>query len=648
MQKRFPSAVLLILLVPSCTGTSGVLKLVELMSWVMDLDELDGDTWKEDPKLGESIRLTFPPHTVNCFMFTRDSSLFSERMFILFQESNVIPPIAIEDEKNQLGCRGFFIIADTLASFRTILSRLPRWSTHRMYCLIRRTDRDEVSRMLQDEVHMFADAEAALFIYGDWSTGFRLGQPIRKFERIENFTEDANNTWEINLDGYRNFLGREVRFSTANCSIFAILDSDGTKFQGIDWMVFLEMSKRMNLTLKYVKPLPGARIGYLINGTWTGGIIGNVFSGAADIAFCGNWIESSKVNTGIQISVPVQRMCINYLVPRPKRTIGNWYAIFSPFSGSLWALLGVTLLFVSCVLNLMSLKMKILLDCRAKFYESKSNALLAMFGILVQGSWPSSKGNHGPTRHIVTGWVVFGLLMSTSFSSTLVSHLAKPKFDKKPEGIKDLVDMGYIWTENTPFPVERLLNMEDSYNKKWADRIKIVASEEEKIEDLKKEKRVIIGTDLWGGFATFSKRAIPSDVLSGYETMAGCVAELYEGFLYRSGSPFNLDMDFYIKQLRESGLVGKYAKKTINWNVSKNPSSGTVKISVTTMPYSEEPLTMAHLRGIFEALLLGHAASLVLFICEIVHHKLKPPNPGNSGNEVIESLSESNLFEYAS
>uniref|UniRef100_A0A0K8SY69 Ionotropic glutamate receptor C-terminal domain-containing protein n=1 Tax=Lygus hesperus TaxID=30085 RepID=A0A0K8SY69_LYGHE len=277
----------------------------------------------------------------------------------------------------------------------------------------------------------------------------------------------------------------------------------------------------MNLTLKYVKPLPGPRIGNLINGTWRGGIIGNVYSGSADIAFCGNWIESSKINTGIQVSVPVQRMCINYLVPRPKRRIGNWYAIFSPFSGSLWALLGVTLLVVSWVLNLMSLKMKILIDCRAKFYESKSNALLAMFGILVQGSWPSSKGNHGPARQIITGWVVFGLLMSTSFSSTLVSHLAKPKFDKKPEGIRDLVEMGYIWTENSPFPAQRLLNMEDSYNKKWADSIKIVGSMDEKIEDLRKDRRVIIGTDLWGGFATFSKRAIPSDVLSGYETMAG-------------------------------------------------------------------------------------------------------------------------------
>lgn len=88
-------------------------------------------------------------------------------------------------------------------------------------------------------------------------------------------------------------------------------------------------------------------------------------------------------------------------------------------------------------------------------------------------------------------------------------------------------------------------------------------------------------------------------------------------FLFcRSGSPFNEDFNFYIRQLRESGLIGKYARTVIEEAVSKNPVFGRLKLSVTSIPTTAVPLSLAELQGVFEFLLLGHITSLLVYIGE--------------------------------
>lgn len=64
--------------------------------------------------------------------------------------------------------------------------------------------------------------------------------------------------------------------------------------------------------------------------------------------------------------------------------------------------------------------------------------------------------------------------------------------------------------------------------------MKVTPNTEKRLEILRKnDKSVIIGADIWGTFTPYFTNPLPEDVLDGYETMDGCLAEIYEGFIYR-------------------------------------------------------------------------------------------------------------------
>ncbi|CAA9998705.1 unnamed protein product, partial [Nesidiocoris tenuis] len=193
-------------------------KLYAKMEWLSDLIELNTDGIKNEELFVKSIERTFPYGSFNCF---------------------------------------------------SVLLELPRWSSHRLYCIIWRTDVEELQYMLE-------------------------------------------------FDGYGQFGGREIRFTTSNCSIFSQTGSGRnlSEFSGFDWWIFAEITRRMNVTPRFVEPdfEPssncadnrddgdcGSFVGEVVNGSWVGGTIGTVFDGDADMTFCGNWIESSKINPGIEL-----------------------------------------------------------------------------------------------------------------------------------------------------------------------------------------------------------------------------------------------------------------------------------------------------------------------------------------------------------
>ncbi|BES97629.1 Tryp_SPc [Nesidiocoris tenuis] len=531
-------------------------------------------------------------------------------------------PAVTVGNHNEARCRGFFVIAGSLDTFKQVLLELPRWSSHRLYCIIWRTDVEELQYMLEEEVHIFADAEAMVFVYGKWTYGLKLGQPNREFEFIQNFSIADNMTWEVNFDGYGQFGGREIRFTTSNCSIFSQTGSGRnlSEFSGFDWWIFAEITRRMNVTPRFVEPdfEPssncadnrddgdcGSFVGEVVNGSWVGGTIGTVFDGDADMTFCGNWIESSKINPGIEISVPVQIICVKYLVTHPVRSMESWLAVFTPFTGTLWLCLGITIIVYSSILTLTARTMRKTLPYRAKFLESWDDSLLVAFGTLVQGLWPKSRRNQGPAS-----WVIFGFLVATSFSGKLFAHLSKPNFALKPTTVKELLQMRYVWPEMRFFPIDRLLSMEDKNNLLWAEGQLIVGSRAEYLDELKKPHRVIPGTEIWGAFFPFGADPIPDEILENYETMSTCISEVYEGFIYRKGSPFNRDFDFYLQQLRESGMIGKYARNAIAEAIAEFPVLGWLKYGIAQTSSGYHALCMADLQGIFEILAVGQSVSM--------------------------------------
>jgi hypothetical protein len=107
--------------------------------------------------------------------------------------------------------------------------------------------------------------------------------------------------------------------------------------------IFLEVSRRLNFTWKLVEPPEKNKWGQKFeNGSWSGGIIGALVDGRADVGFCFLWLVDPQASD-IDQTFPWSSVCNTFLVPRPER-LKKLSAIFLPFRLSLWSsLTGATI-----------------------------------------------------------------------------------------------------------------------------------------------------------------------------------------------------------------------------------------------------------------------------------------------------------------
>jgi hypothetical protein len=71
---------------------------------------------------------------------------------------------------------------------------------------------------------------------------------------------------------------------------------------------------------------------------------------------------------------------------------------------------------------------------------------MEILGILTVGNTTPSKHAVYKLRHVVNSWAVFTLLITTAYSSGLVSHLTFPAFSKPLDSIRALVEADLYWS----------------------------------------------------------------------------------------------------------------------------------------------------------------------------------------------------------
>ena len=116
---------------------------------------------------------------------------------------------------------------------------------------------------------------------------------------------------------------------------------------GIEMLTFLEISKRLNFTWELREPVDENKWGSLENGTWTGGVFGQLANRTSDVAFCALWITEQQSKYA-DFTVPWNQVCNTFLVPKPRRK-HSWHAVFNSLHGYVWVLVGLSVLFTSWV-----------------------------------------------------------------------------------------------------------------------------------------------------------------------------------------------------------------------------------------------------------------------------------------------------------
>ncbi|CAH1398349.1 unnamed protein product [Nezara viridula] len=511
-------------------------------------------------------------------------------------------------------CSGFYLIAEDLSGMESLLSKLKRWARHRILCVLPLIPEEEFQNFLENKVGLFRDAEV-LVTMTESSIGYQLTYTLRRFTPIK---YHGMQWLHETARGKQDFHGREIKVATFNCSTFSRINYP--YLDGSEMAIFLEVARRLNLTYRFIVP-NGSRfpLGVLKDGLWRGGLLGLLASDEADVGFCGLWIANNKIGTGVEMSVSLKRICMMYLVPRPVPLSSEWYGIFSPFTMNLWLAIILVYLSVSLLLPAIAyLDSKIsVFECR---YLTFKRSWILLAGMLLQGDWMRSTHSQGPCRHLIAWWTVFSLLIGSVFSGSLASYLTRSGYTWKPETIEDLVSTGYLWTTTRVPVVATLFNLNDPVHQEWTRRIRVVKTQEELHNALRKLDNVVMGIYTFGIFSLMDED-IEDNVLKAYEVSSYCFTEFYLGFAFRRGSPYLKFFNEQLKNMIETGFIHYYMKATMERTMKEKKYMYQVtRLSKNSAHGSN--LTLASLKGILEFWVCGLLISTAVFCAELASDPL--------------------------
>jgi hypothetical protein len=81
-------------------------------------------------------------------------------------------------------------------------------------------------------------------------------------------------------------------------------------------------------------------------------------------------------------------------------------------------------------------------------YERLDSSCLELVGMLALAYSPPTGRDLGPTRPVISSWFLLALLITTAYSSGLISHLTAPSNNPPLDSVKDLVKAGLHWGHN--------------------------------------------------------------------------------------------------------------------------------------------------------------------------------------------------------
>jgi len=113
--------------------------------------------------------------------------------------------------------------------------------------------------------------------------------------------------------------------------------------------IFLEVAQHLNFMRRLEEPPEENKWGQNYqNGSLSGGVIGALVEGRADLGFCFLWLVDPQASD-VELTFPWSTVCNNFLVPRPER-LKNFGAAFLPFKTALWGtIIGVTVFTDTCL-----------------------------------------------------------------------------------------------------------------------------------------------------------------------------------------------------------------------------------------------------------------------------------------------------------
>ncbi|GBN28256.1 hypothetical protein AVEN_154600-1 [Araneus ventricosus] len=341
------------------------------------------------------------------------------------------------------------------------------------------------------------------------------------------------------------------------------------------------------------------------NGNWTG-LMGLLQRGEADIGLGGLGMLNDRLKV-VDFSHAYRIQRIVFLLEKPGSLPAVW-AFVRTFDTVLWVVLFLMLVVVPLISSYL-----------LKIQSTQIKLLLQFFGSVLHQSL-DLKRRSLTSRVLVSSWLIFGFIISSSFSACLLSYLSLPSQGKPITTFVELAQAVKKGTHrclmlNAAPSVLFLVNAENEdlqflgnkiMNDKWyyeADEFmdpKIVARQTAVVN-------IEFNMQLLLGKLPPNSYLLSEDALISFKM----------GFALRKGFCCGEILNSVLSRVMAAGLIHKYESDEW-WKIRIAASK---KFPVKTSDVQQ--LRVKDLMGVFFILVVGHFLSLIVFFIEIIHFRIK-------------------------
>ncbi|KAK7068602.1 hypothetical protein SK128_005681 [Halocaridina rubra] len=402
-------------------------------------------------------------------------------------------------------------------------------------------------------------------------------------------------------------------------------------FDSVDKRMLALYSAKMNFTFDYRVPEDGEWGKSMGNGNWTG-MVGAIQHGTADMTTI---VAPNPGRNQIFDHLRAYRMESFAVVSLRPELLAQYNMILRPFNVDVWLLIGLFILIWGAAFWCIQ---KINSYISEHHSVSLSTSLLYSFSILIE-NLPDSTPTGTPAQMLVGWWLMAGIVITTAYSSSLVSHLTVQVRNKPVDTWDDILEQ-----ENWKWGIfdELLTGVTYNYFRN---------SRNPKIMRIYKyvEPRPIpdgLQRILQGRYSFLIQTSLITMILASYYTDDSGRTPYYIGkrgqFItsdfgwgVRKGLPFREKILEMMNRLEASGITGQWMQSIRKERVVQNRRQATPEQRVwqqeeilkKIQAYEDENkkvLGVRHMLGIFFIFFSGCGIALLAFLGERLVHRCKP------------------------
>ncbi|XP_049943207.1 uncharacterized protein LOC126423034 [Schistocerca serialis cubense] len=328
--------------------------------------------------------------------------------------------------------------------------------------------------------------------------------------------------------------------------------------------LLVEVSEVLGLRWR-LHDLPGAEHwGHLLpNGSYSGGLLWDVSTGSADVAFCAVFLHPEQAAVA-DIGFPWGNVCTGFLVPRLLPSAVS--AVVQPFSGPLWASLLAATAAVSAIQWALHAAHYSITGERSAYTSATVSALSVASTLW----WSSAPRPRLVGRPLQACWSLTALLLGCLYSSRLFSTLTAPRELPPLDTVAAMMRHGCTWGMPTKMSIDYIFNPELENHRQLAAYFRLEdRGLKTRLERLSGGRYAVPG--LWmelGGEPFFQEKGDPlnsadAGVLRRLRLCRECVLRYPVGVAFRKGSPLRPAFEVVQRRLLQAGILDHWHRQVV-------------------------------------------------------------------------------------